>query len=160
MTALNIGTLRCATDRDVPALTRLINDAFRVERFFIDHDRTDEEEVRKHLQTGKFLVLEDDASLVGCAYVEVRGERAYMGMLSVAPSRQHSGLGRAVIQGVESYCRSQGCSVLDIRIVNVRTELLPLYRRLGFHETGTAPFPAEVETQIPCHFLLMSKSLL
>jgi hypothetical protein len=49
--------------------------------------------------------------------------------------------------------------MMDIQIVNVRSELPPFYRKLGYIETGTAPFPAEVVTKLRCHFIVMSKPL-
>jgi hypothetical protein len=48
---------------------------------------------------------------------------------------------------------------MDLRIVNLREELPPFYRRLGYVETGTAPFPEEIKSKLPCHFVLMSKPL-
>jgi len=48
---------------------------------------------------------------------------------------------------------------MDILIVNLRTELPPYYRKRGYVETGTAPFPASTPTTMPCHFVRMSKAL-
>lgn len=48
---------------------------------------------------------------------------------------------------------------MDLRIVNLREELPPFYRRLGYVETGTAPFQEEIKSKLPCHFVLMSKPL-
>jgi len=52
-------TLRTGLDRDVPAITRLINAAFEVERFFLDHDRIEAAEVRERLGKGRFILSED-----------------------------------------------------------------------------------------------------
>ena len=43
--------------------------------------------------------------------------------------------------------------------LNLRHELPPFYQRLGYVETGTAPFPEEIKSKLPCHFLIMSKPL-
>jgi hypothetical protein len=48
---------------------------------------------------------------------------------------------------------------VDISVVDLRTELPPFYRRLGYVETGTAPFPDPAKAKRPCHFILMSKPL-
>jgi hypothetical protein len=37
--------------------------------------------------------------------------------------------------------------------------LLPFYRHLGYKQTGTAPFPSDVKTKVPCHYILMAKPL-
>jgi len=111
------------------------------------------------LETGNFLLAEDTAGLAGCIYVELQGERAYFGLLAVDPARQHRGLGRRLVDESENHARAAGCLAMDLRIVNLREELPPFYRRLGYIETGTAPFPEEIRSKLPCHFVLMSKSL-
>lgn len=111
----------------------------------------------RFLETGKFLLLEDSDSLVGCVYVELRGERGYFGLLSVKPGRQRSGLGSRLIGAAEHYCRSAGCRLMDLTLVNLRTELPPMYQRLGYRENGTEPFPAE--SKLPCHLVKMTKPL-
>ncbi len=69
---------------DVAALTRLINAAFTVEQVAFDGDRLDAQGVRGYMKTGTFLLAEDAAGLAGCVYIEARGERSYLGLLSVA----------------------------------------------------------------------------
>jgi predicted N-acetyltransferase YhbS len=130
-----------------------------VEKFFIDGNRISEEEVRRLLGKGCFLTAEDESGLAGCVYVECTGERAYLGLLSVAPSRQRGGIGSLLAAAGENHARQSGCKFIDLRIVNLRTELPAYYRRLGYEETGVAPFPAEVPTKLPCHFIIMSKGL-
>jgi hypothetical protein len=48
---------------------------------------------------------------------------------------------------------------MDLQIVSVREELPRFYRRRGYIETGTAPFPADLTPKLPCHFVKMSKPL-
>ena len=92
-------------------------------------------------------------------YVELQGERAYFGLLAVDPARQHRGLGRRLIDEAENHARADGCHAMDLRIVNLREELPPFYRRLGYVETGTAPFPEGIKSKLPCHFVVMCKPL-
>jgi GNAT superfamily N-acetyltransferase len=138
---------------------RLINAAFQVERFFLDRDRIDLNEVRSRLASGRFIVAAEDIALTGCVYVEPLGERAYLGLLSVDPSLQRSGIGKALMNAAEDHCRLAGCAFVDLRVVNLREELPGFYRKLGYVESGTAPFPEEVVTKLPCHFVVMSKQL-
>lgn len=143
---------------DAEAVAAVINAAFRVERFFIEGDRTDPGKVRGMLQKGDFLVAED-GGMAGAIYVELRGERAYFGLLAVDPTRQGSGLGRKLVEAAEEHARGAGCGVMDLRIVNLRAELPGFYRRLGYVQTGTEAFHADVESKLPCHFIVMSKPL-
>jgi len=139
---------------------RLINAAFAVERFFLDQDRIDIHGVRQYLATGTFLLLEHDGHPAGCVYVEPHGDRAYLGLLSVDPSHQGSGLGKLLMIAAEDHCRNAGCLFMDLRIVNLRTDLPAFYRRLGYAETGTtAPFPAEARVTQPCHLVDLAKRL-
>jgi GNAT superfamily N-acetyltransferase len=104
-------------------------------------------------------LAEDVDGLIGCVFVELRGERAYFGLLAVDPARQHRGLGRRLIEESENHALAAGCRVMDLRIVSVRAELPPFYRRLGYVETGTEPFSEEGKLKMPCHFVVMSKAL-
>jgi predicted N-acetyltransferase YhbS len=157
---LPILQIRLAEAADIEALTAVINAAFhKAESFFIEHDRVDREVVRAFMEKGKFIVADDDALLAGCVYVELRGDRAYLGLLSVDPERQKSGLGSRLMTEAENFCAQAGCKFMDLRIASVRQELPAFYAHRGYVETGTAPFPAEVVTKIPCHFVNMAKPL-
>ena len=152
--------IREATSADTPAIARLINAAFVVEQFFIDGDRITEAEVARLLTRGAFLVDADAATpFAGVVYLEPRGDRAYLGLLSIDPALQGRGLGAAMVHAAEAWCRARGVRAIDIRVVNLRTELFPFYERLGYVRTGTAPFPTETPTRLPCEFVEMTKEL-
>lgn len=151
---------RLATVDEAPALARLINEAFIVEAFFKIGDRTSAEEIRDLMHAGgEFLVLDGARVLTACAYLKVAGERSYFGMLSIDPTRQREGLGRRMIEAVEARARARGSRFMDIHIVNLREELPPYYRRLGYAETGTLPFSEPDRASRPCFFVVMSKAL-
>jgi GNAT superfamily N-acetyltransferase len=144
---------------DAENIARLVNDAFRPERFFAVQDRTNPDKVRALFEHGKFLLAEEFGALLGCVYVELRGERGYFGLLSVDPSRQRSGLGSRLMTAAEELCRDAGCRVMDLTIVNLRAELPDFYRRRGYEESGTLPFPADQVSNQPCHLIRMTKPL-
>jgi GNAT superfamily N-acetyltransferase len=150
--------VRDATASDAEAIASLVNRAFLVERFFVEGDRTSLAEISRLLETGRFLLAETDR-LVACVYVERRGERGYFGMLSVDPSRQGEGLGRLLVSAAEEQCRREGCNVMEIHVVDLRRELPPLYRRLGYVEVGTEPFPDTERAKQTARFIVMTKPL-
>jgi ribosomal protein S18 acetylase RimI-like enzyme len=152
-------SIRFAVSGDIPALVRLINAAFIVEQFVFEGDRINAEETRALMETGKFLVAEDSARFAGCVYVEVRQSRGYLGLLAVDPAHQGTGLGRKLVAAAEEYFRAASCSAADLRVISQRTPLPPFYRRLGYVEIGTAPFSPSLETKVPGHYIIMSKSL-
>jgi ribosomal protein S18 acetylase RimI-like enzyme len=155
------GTLqiRAGDAADVDALVRLINAAFRVEQPFIEGDRIDAEGVCSYMAKGEFLVAGGSTALAACVYVELRGDRGYLGLLGVDPLRQGTGLGRKMMDAAENYFREAGCRAIDLRVISARTPLPAFYRHLGYRETGTAPFAPEVPVKVPCHYILMSKTL-
>ena len=153
-------SIRIAAPADAARITSVINAAFRIaEGFFVDGPRIAQAEVEQLLVKGAFLLAEADDNLNGCVYVELRGERSYLGLLSVDPSSQQGGLGSLLMLEAEKYCRERGSRAMDIYIVNLREELPPFYRRRGYVENGTTPFPEDVVTKVPCHFINMSKPL-
>jgi GNAT superfamily N-acetyltransferase len=152
--------MRNAESADAESIARLVNAAFRPERFFVDADRTSPDKVRALLEKGKFLLAEDAGVLVACVYVELRGERGYFGLLAVDPARQRTGMGSRMVDAAEDYCRAAGCRFMDLTTVNLRKELPGYYRRRGYVENGTLPFPADQHPpKMPCHLVKMSKSL-
>lgn len=152
--------IRFAQSGDVERLARLINRAFVVERPFIAGERIDPPGIRVYMEKGRFLVAEGVDGLAGCVYVERRGERGYLGLLGVEPGRQGTGLGRKLMEAAENYFRAANCRAIDLRIISAREPLLRFYAHLGYTETGTAPFARDVPLKVPCHYILMSKSLL
>jgi GNAT superfamily N-acetyltransferase len=159
------GSIRIATVEDREAIRRLVNQAFDVERFLKKGggDRLQGDgELEALFERGTFLVKAEDGEPVGCVYVEPRGERAYLGLLSIVPARQGAGLGKQLNAAAEQYAREQGCRWMDLRVVSPREEqLLPVYRKLGYVETGTQEYPAVLveKMAIPGHFILMEKAL-
>jgi ribosomal protein S18 acetylase RimI-like enzyme len=151
--------IRPAFPVDAESLVRLINVAFRVEQPFIEGDRVDAEGVRSYMAKGKFLVAGNSAGLAACVYVELRSDHGYLGLLGVDPARQGTGLGRKMMDAAEDFFRKAGCQAVDLRVISARTPLPAFYRHLGYLETGTAPFAPDVPVKVPCHYILMSKTL-
>jgi N-acetylglutamate synthase-like GNAT family acetyltransferase len=152
--------IRVADHGDAQAITAVINAAFRkAEGFLLDRDRIDMPTVQALLSTGTFLVAEENDAVMGCVHVEFRGERSYLGLLSVNPDGQKSGVGSRLMKAAEDYCAGAGSRFMDLRIVNVRKELPDFYHRRGYVETGTAPFTPGLDPKLPCHFVNMAKPL-
>jgi len=150
-----------ASPEDVIDLLPIINAAYEVEKFFVEGDRTDEATIRRMMSAGAFLTATDESGrLAGCVYVQLRGDRGYFGMLSVDPSSQGRGLGRRLVDAAEDYARTNGCIAMDIRVVNLRTELLPFCRKLGYLGTGAVEPASDPRALQPFYFVRMSKQLI
>ena len=152
-------TFRNADEPDAEALTVLINRAFVVEEPFFTTQRIDIAETVDHLNKGTFLIAESDGIMAGCNYVELRADAGYFGLLSVDPEYQGHGLGRKLIEQAEDFCRDAGRSVMQIRVLNHRTELPPFYEKLGYSVACLEEVEQVPSAKLPYHFIVMEKKL-
>lgn len=152
-------TYRTADEPDANSLELLINRAFEVERPFFTTERIDSSEVLAHFKKGMFILAEDDGTLAGCNYVELRGDSGYFGLLSIDPGYQGRGLGRKLVEQAEDFCRRAGCLRMQIRVLNHRTELPPFYEKLGYHIAGSEEVEQVATARLPYHFIIMEKVL-
>lgn len=146
--------IRAATPADIPALHALVESAYRGdsaragwthEADLLGGQRTDPAMLSAMIgvDATQLLVAEQGGALIGCVAAENRGGLGYVGMLTVAPSQQGGGLGRALLGAAEAHIRSVlGLGRVRMSVISVRTELIAWYRRRGYADTGdTAPFP-------------------
>jgi hypothetical protein len=48
---------------------------------------------------------------------------------------------------------------MDLKTIDLRKDNRAFYKGRGYVETGTEPFPSDLTTKLPCHFVNMSKPL-
>ena len=152
---------RIAGQEAAARLIAMINAAFSVEEF-LGGTRTDAERLASMMAKGAILMVEDLAGrLIGSLYMELRGERGYLGMLAVDPAAQRQGIARRLTAEAEGRLRAAGCTVAEIIVLNQRTELPPLYRRWGFVEAGTTDFKPSrpVKAGVEIFGIVMEKQL-
>ena len=153
--------IREATAADGAELIALINSAFSVETF-LQGSRTNEQRLAAALENGTILVAEDhDGRLLASVYTELRGKHGYAGMLAVDPRLQGLGLGQRMMRAAEERFREHGCDAVEITVLSLRPELMSIYRRFGFVETGAEPFhdAHRLEPGLECHCIVMRKPL-
>jgi ribosomal protein S18 acetylase RimI-like enzyme len=154
--------IRLATEADIPRLVPMINDAFTVETF-LEGTRTDLDRLSAYMIKGEILLGEDASGrLIGSIYTELRGARGYLGMLAIDPAHQRSGHGRTLMAAGEEHLRGKGCQAVDISVIEWRTELPPIYRKLGYVETAIQDFQPSQKLKPgvpPCRVIVMSKTL-
>jgi ribosomal protein S18 acetylase RimI-like enzyme len=152
--------IRPAISGDEAEIISIANAAFAIETF-LGGTRTDPDRLAGMKKKGEILVAESDGRIVACVYVELRGTRGYFGMLAVTPQAQGTGLGRTMVEAAEKHCRERACTDMDITVLNLRPELFPYYRKLGYSETGTEEFhpTRPVKSDADCYCIVMSKKL-
>lgn len=152
---------RFAEQADLPLLMELVNQAFAIEKSFKYNDRLNRQQTQEHFELGRFLLAEEDGKLIGSIFVELKGERAYFGLLAVDPALQGRGIGRALIAAAEQYARDNGATFMDMAIINLRTELPAFYERLGYVVTGGGEIAPDAigPLRMPCRFIQYSRAL-
>ncbi|TNE41969.1 MAG: N-acetyltransferase [Sphingomonadales bacterium] len=108
----------------------------------------------------RLLVARVGDALVGCAQVTRKSPtHAYFGLFAVDPQRQAAGLGKRILAAAEREARNAfGVTVMEMTVIDLRTELIAYYQRRGYRMTGERrPFPAEVDP--PLGFVVLEKRL-
>ena len=150
-------TFRPATPADIPALIELVTSAYRgevsrqgwtTEADLLDGQRIGPEVLRGDIQRPRSRVIMAEAlgespELLACVHVAEVDGAGYLGMFSVRPDSQGSGIGKQVMAEAERYAREQlQLPVMRMAVIDVRDELIAFYERRGYHRTGiTKPFP-------------------
>ncbi|MCW2273036.1 GNAT family N-acetyltransferase [Rhodoblastus acidophilus] len=146
--------LRPAQAADVPAVTALINSAYRggsangwtTEAHLLEGRRIDEPGLSKLMAEPDtiFLLCFDDKTLIGSVQLQKAGENlGYLGMFVVRPGLQGRGLGRWFMEQAEATARRLwGVTRMTMTVIGLRTELIAYYERCGYALTGERlPFP-------------------
>jgi putative acetyltransferase len=92
-------------------------------------------------QRVRFLVARQDGRAVGCGGYAPQGDgTAELKRIFVAAEARGLGIGRALLQALETDAARAGIRLLRLETGVKSTEALGLYRRFGYRETG--PFGA------------------
>ena len=148
--------LEPAQPADLPALHALIESAYRGdsaklgwthEADLLGGQRTDMEALEAMIADPAQIVLSlrDGEEIDACAALVDRGDGlAYLGMFTVAPSRQATGIGRLLLAATEEHAASRfGAKRVEMTVIAQRTELIAWYERRGYRVSGERrPFPA------------------
>ena len=146
---------RLARPGDAAALQPLVHCAYRGdsaragwthEADLLDGQRIDAVDLESLIAdaTQVVIVAEASGAAVGCVQVSDKGAGlAYLGMLTVDPMLQGSGLGRALIDEAERVAKDRfGADRMEMMVIVQRTELIDWYVRRGYALTGERrPFP-------------------
>lgn len=170
--------IRPATLGDVAPLHILVERAYRGdsarkgwthEADLLEGQRTDAEALREIISDPqqRILLAIEEQRLTGCVQISAKqGAIAYLGLLSVDPDQQASGLGRALIAAAEITAQCEfGAQAIEMTVIRQRSELIAYYERRGYALTGEARlFPLDdVRFGLPVtrdlSFVVLAKSL-
>lgn len=146
-------TFRTATPLDANELNVLVNSAYRgdsskkgwtTEADLLGGQRTDLEKILEMINEPNSkieLAIEND-QILGCVYLKKESETLYFGMLTVNPEIQSRGIGKLLMNHLETVARDWSCHNIRMTVISQRAELIAFYERRGYQFTGkTEPFP-------------------
>jgi len=139
--------------KDISELNALVNSAYRgdssrqgwtTEADLLGGIRIDEERLMELIQKQHSIILKYTASnkIIGCVHLERKGDKMYLGMLTVSPTLQSRGIGKELIRASEAYAKEQNCISVYMSVITDRVELIAWYEKYGYKNTGIKkPFP-------------------
>ncbi len=83
----------------------------------------------------------EEGELVGCMFMAVRGDHAYVGKLAIDPAKQKTGLGRVLMDAAEKEARRLGLGALELQARIELTGNHAAFARMGFAETERTAHP-------------------
>jgi ribosomal protein S18 acetylase RimI-like enzyme len=138
-----------ADSNDSSAIKNLLNSAYRgesskkgwtTEADLIAGDvRTDDTLLEQTMQQSGSIFLKytnDNGQLSGCVNLQQQGSKIYLGMFSVSPEEQGSGVGKKILQAAEEYAKYMHCPTIFMSVISLREELIAWYKRHGYKDTG------------------------
>jgi len=165
-----------AIPQDLPALVSLINSAYRGKAskkgWTTEADllqgkyRTDIPSLTAVMENKDAVLLKyvsENGDIKGCVYLHKQERGLYLGMLTVSPLLQGSGIGKQLLKAAEVYAKENKCSSIFMNVISLRHELIAWYERHGYRQTDERnPFPSDQRFGIPTQtleFIIMEKEV-
>jgi ribosomal protein S18 acetylase RimI-like enzyme len=162
-----------ATQEDVTDLEKLINSAYRgetsnqgwtTEADLLSGKRITEDELFGIIKNKENTILKftNNGAVIGCVLLINKVDKLYLGMLTVSPKLQNSGIGKQLLRGAKAYALVLDLPKIVMTVISIREELIAWYKRHGFVDTGARePFPFNgtdaVISKQPLEFIVLEK---
>ncbi|NRS88323.1 ribosomal protein S18 acetylase RimI-like enzyme [Flavobacterium sp. 7E] len=160
---------------DIPFLNILINSAYRgetskkgwtTEANILEGSRTNEQELIGIFDDPKntFLKFTEQNQILGCVLLIQKENKLYLGMLTVSPTLQNSGIGKKLLTAAENHLQTLDLKTIVMTVISLREELIAWYKRHGYVDTGAREaFPVgDIHIPIvttPLEFMVLEKTI-
>lgn len=165
-----------ASAQQIPALVEHINRGYRgessragwtTEADLLDGTRVNEAELEAILADEKadlHIFGETATDIQASVYLKKESDHLYLGMLTVRPVLQGTGLGKKVLRYAEDFAKAQGFECIKMTVIEARTELIAWYNRNGYLPSGYS-FPWDDAIHIgirkqDIHFIELEKKMI
>lgn len=87
-----------------------------------------------------FLVADDGGQIVGSIMGGYEGHRGWINYLAVDPTLQKQGLGRALMDAVESRLLDKGCPKINLQVRTGNDAVMAFYAAIGYSDDKCTSF--------------------
>jgi N-acetylglutamate synthase-like GNAT family acetyltransferase len=129
-------SLRNTLDKDVNELVEIINDAYSYQDEAKGGPRTDPDHLRKRIGETDFYTVLHDKHIIGCVYLEPKGQALHFGLLTVTPDYRGKSIAKTIIDAIDMYAKSSDFETIDLDYMSLAPWLKSYYEKHGFVETG------------------------
>ena len=138
-----MATITPATEKDIPALDKLVNSAYRgegskkgwtTEADLLDGLRTDPGSLLKIFQDPDAVILKyaGETSIEGCVYLKKKKDALYLGMLTVSPQLQAKGIGKQLMLQCFQSAKEMQYKKLYLESMPQFSKAVSMYEKYGF----------------------------
>jgi ribosomal protein S18 acetylase RimI-like enzyme len=91
--------------------------------------------------------------------------QVYLGMLTVSPELQNSGIGKKLLAEADIHAQKLGVHRIVMTVISAREELIAWYKRHGYEDTGEREaFPVSAIhisiSEQPLEFMVLEKKII
>jgi ribosomal protein S18 acetylase RimI-like enzyme len=163
------------TASDIKDLVALVNSAYRgdsskkgwtTEAELLEGVRTDHHTLLEQINQPGHTILKavnSNQELIACVSLEEKDNKLYLGMLTVKPTIQATGIGKKMLEAAENCAISKNLYCIEMTVISVRSELIAYYERRGYYKTGEKrDFPTDPKFGIKkreLDFIVLEKKL-
>ncbi|CAO3621215.1 unnamed protein product [Cunninghamella blakesleeana] len=156
-------------------IQKVVNAAYRAEggwtteKDLVQGERATTEDIEKCIQDEINIMLlaiekkgDQEERVVGTIQIQHDNkEEAELGLFSVEPTLQSKGIGGKLVRAAFEEMKERGYKRAVMHVIEVRTEILAWYKKLGFEPTGERiPFVWPELLKIPdTHFITLKRAL-
>lgn len=159
----------------IPEITNLVNSAYRgetskkgwtTEATILEGTRISESELIELLSdpNNTILLYQENNKIIGTVLLTHKKTELYLGMLTISPELQNSGLGKKLLRAAEDFAHALNLPKIVMTVITIREELIAWYQRNGYSDSGKRePFPAAFNDVVlhhePLEFMILEKIL-
>jgi GNAT superfamily N-acetyltransferase len=121
---------------DIEPLVAVINAAYSYQDSARSEPRTTFDKLRQRVAETEFYVAKFASEIIGCVYLEQKGQSMHFGLLTVIGKLRGSGLAPSLIVAIEAYAQDLGCTLIELDYMSVAPWLKSYYETYGYSETG------------------------